>query len=102
MSSFARPGETRFAWRRFSPGPLQPHTAPGKALKWFWQRAPQAGEPSEGPDHQATLNWRISNHSASMSTCGLLAAVGIPIVTTVDEQICSILQGTQSLEEQAI
>lgn len=27
--------------RRFSPGPLQPHTAPGKALKWFWQRAPQ-------------------------------------------------------------
>ncbi|CAE6970630.1 unnamed protein product [Symbiodinium sp. CCMP2592] len=27
--------------RRFSPGPLQPLTAPGKALKWFWQRAPQ-------------------------------------------------------------
>ena len=55
IPAFSRVGN-RFAWRRFSPGPLQPLTAPGKALKWFWQRAPQAGEQKKkGPDHHATL-----------------------------------------------
>ena len=44
------------------------------------------------PSRDFGTSARISNHSASMSMCGLLVAVGIPAVTRVDERSRCILQ----------